>query len=105
MKQDPPFEAERWKFGYLVDTVFTRDTWLHRLDIARATDQPMVTTADHDGRLVSDVVGEWSRRHGQPFALARAGGKLARCGGECIVKRVLVLLDRRVPRERCRSWG
>jgi len=27
MKQDPPFDAERWRFGYLVDTIFTRDTW------------------------------------------------------------------------------
>lgn len=73
MKQDPPFEAERWKFGYLVDTIFTRDTWLHRLDIARATGQPMVLSADHDGRLVSDVVAEWARRHGQRFSLRLSG--------------------------------
>jgi uncharacterized protein (TIGR03083 family) len=77
MKQDPPFEAERWKFGYLVDTIFTRDTWLHRLDIARATGESMVVTPDHDGRVVGDVVAEWSRRHGQPFSLklrSPAGG-------------------------------
>jgi uncharacterized protein (TIGR03083 family) len=73
MKQDPPFEAERWKFGYLVDTIFTRDTWLHRLDIARATGQPMVLSADHDGRLVSDVVAEWARRHGRRFSLRLSG--------------------------------
>jgi uncharacterized protein (TIGR03083 family) len=88
MKQDPPFEAERWKFGYLVDTVFTRDTWLHRLDIARATGEPMMITAGHDGRLVADVVGEWSRRHGQPFSLelqGPAGGSWhVGSGGECI---------------------
>src|SRR6202041_1940413 len=52
MRQDPPFETERWTFGYLVDIIFTRDTWLHRLDIARATDQAMVLSAEHDGRLV-----------------------------------------------------
>jgi uncharacterized protein (TIGR03083 family) len=73
MKQDPPFDAERWRFGYLVDTIFTRDTWAHRLDISRATGQPMVLTAEHDGRLIGDVVAEWARRHGQPFTLTLTG--------------------------------
>ncbi len=73
MRQDPPFEAERWPFGYLVDTIFTRDTWMHRLDISRATNRPMHLTADHDGRLVADVVADWSRRHGQPFTLTLTG--------------------------------
>lgn len=73
MKQDPPFEAEKWRFGYLVDTVFTRDTWMHRFDIIRATGRPMVLTADHDGRLIADVVAEWARRHGRPFALTLTG--------------------------------
>jgi uncharacterized protein (TIGR03083 family) len=73
MKQDPPFDAGRWRFGYLVDTVFTRDTWMHRLDISRATGQPMVLTAEHDGRLVADVVAEWARRHGQPLTLTLTG--------------------------------
>ena len=73
MKQDPPFDAERWRFGYLVDTIFTRDTWMHRLDISRATGQAMQLTADHDGRLIADVVAEWARRHGQPFTLTLTG--------------------------------
>lgn len=73
MKQDPPFDAERWRFGYLVDTIFTRDTWLHRLDISRATGRAMVLSAEHDGRLVADVVAEWARRHGQPFTLTLTG--------------------------------
>jgi uncharacterized protein (TIGR03083 family) len=73
LKQDPPFDAERWRFGYLVDTVFTRDTWMHRLDISRAIGQPMVLSADHDGRLIADVVAEWARRHGQPFRLTLTG--------------------------------
>ena len=78
MKQDPPFEAEKWQFGYLVDTIFTRDTWMHRLDISRATGREMELTGGHDGRLVAGVVGEWARRHGQPFTLSltgSAGGK------------------------------
>jgi uncharacterized protein (TIGR03083 family) len=73
MKQDPPFDAERWRFGYLVDTIFTRDTWLHRLDVSRATGRAMVMSADHDGRLIADVVAEWARRHGQPFTLILTG--------------------------------
>ena len=73
MKQDPPFDQERWQFGYLVDSVFTRDTWMHRLDIARATGREMVLTPEHDGRMIADVVAEWARRHGQPFSLALSG--------------------------------
>lgn len=73
MKQDPPFDAERWRFGYLVDTIFTRDTWMHRLDISRATGRPMELTAGHDGRLIDDVVADWAHRHGQPFMLTLTG--------------------------------
>jgi hypothetical protein len=84
MKQDPPFDTERWKFGYLVDAIFTRDAWMHRLDIARATGHDMVLTPEHDGRLVSDVVADWARRHGQPFTLALTGpaGGRWRVGGD-----------------------
>src|SRR5712691_708091 len=56
IKNDPPFDAERWRYGYLVDTIFTRDTWMHRLDVSRATGRSMEHTAGHDGRLVADVV-------------------------------------------------
>jgi uncharacterized protein (TIGR03083 family) len=71
--QDPPFEAERWRYGYLVDQIFTRDTWMHRLDICRATGRAMTLSPDHDGRLVSDVVADWARRHGRPFTLVLTG--------------------------------
>jgi hypothetical protein len=73
IKNDPPFDAERWRYGYLVDTIFTRDTWMHRLDISRATGRPMELTAGHDGRLVAGVVGDWARRHAQPFTLTLTG--------------------------------
>ena len=73
LRQDPPFDAEKWSFGFLVDKVFTRDTWMHRLDISRATGKPMVLTASHDGRLVDDIVTEWGHRHGQPFSLTLTG--------------------------------
>jgi uncharacterized protein (TIGR03083 family) len=65
--------AETWRMGYLLETILTRDPWMHRADIARATGRPMVLTADHDGRIVGDVVAEWARRHGKPFTLTLTG--------------------------------
>ena len=62
--------TESWKMGYLLDTILTRDTWMHRVDIARATGRQLTLTAGHDGRIVADAVAEWARRHGQPFTLA-----------------------------------
>jgi uncharacterized protein (TIGR03083 family) len=64
---------EKWSLGYLFDVIMTRDTWMHRVDIARATGRTPELTGDHDGRLVSDVVVEWARRHGQPFTLNLVG--------------------------------
>jgi uncharacterized protein (TIGR03083 family) len=63
---------------YLLDVGFTRDVWAHRIDIHAAIGRPMQLTADHDGRLVADIVAEWARIHGQPFELVLdgpAGGK------------------------------
>jgi uncharacterized protein (TIGR03083 family) len=59
--------------GYLMDRIYTRDAWLHRFDIARATGRDPVVTPDHDGRIVDDVVGEWAGAHGQPYRLTLAG--------------------------------
>jgi uncharacterized protein (TIGR03083 family) len=63
---------------YLLDVGFTRDVWAHRIDIHAAISRPMEVTADHDGRLVADIVAEWAGIHGQPFELVLdgpAGGK------------------------------
>ncbi|MCU1359783.1 MAG: uncharacterized protein JWN99_1072 [Ilumatobacteraceae bacterium] len=65
--------TEKWKMGYLLDIILTRDTWMHRVDIARATEHEMVLTPAHDGRIVADAVVEWGRRHGRPFTLELAG--------------------------------
>jgi hypothetical protein len=59
--------------GYLVDTILTRDTWMHRIDIARAIGTPPALTHDHDGALVADVVTEWAGRHGKPYQLNLSG--------------------------------
>jgi uncharacterized protein (TIGR03083 family) len=64
---------ERWTIGYLVDVVLTRDNWVHRVDIARATGRDLELTADHDGVLVADVAAEWAARHGQPCTLTLTG--------------------------------
>ena len=65
--------VERWSLGYLIDLIYLRDAWMHRIDTTRATGREPVLTADHDGRIVADVVAEWARRHGQPFALELTG--------------------------------
>jgi len=70
-KPDSP--TERWTFGYLTDTILTRDPWMHRTDLAGATGTPLVLTAEHDGVLVADVVAEWAGRHGQPCQLTLTG--------------------------------
>jgi uncharacterized protein (TIGR03083 family) len=65
--------TERWTFGFLFDVVLTRDTWMHRVDIARATGRGLALTPDHDGVLVADVVAEWGQRHGRPHRLRLTG--------------------------------
>ena len=73
--------CEKWKLGYLIDTIYLRDLWMHRIDAARAAGQPPELTAGHDGRIVADITAEWARRHGQPFLLdltGPAGGSYAR---------------------------
>jgi uncharacterized protein (TIGR03083 family) len=64
---------EEWTLGYLLDVILTRDPWMHRVDITRATGAPHVLTPEHDGVLVADVVAEWGARHGRPFDLRLTG--------------------------------
>lgn len=76
---------EWWTIGYLLDTVLTRDPWMHRTDLERATGRGVPLTAAHDGAIVADVVEEWALRHGQPFRLTLtgpAGGTWSRAGGD-----------------------
>lgn len=64
---------ETWRLGYLIDTIYLRDLWMHRIDAARASGGQLQLTAGHDGRIVADVVAEWARRHGKPFSLELTG--------------------------------
>jgi hypothetical protein len=40
---------------YLYDIGFTRDVWMHRIDLYRAVNQPYPADASHDGRLLADI--------------------------------------------------
>jgi uncharacterized protein (TIGR03083 family) len=64
---------ETWQLGYLIDTIYLRDLWMHRVDVAHALDRPLELSADHDGRIIADVVSEWARRHGKDFVLDLTG--------------------------------
>jgi uncharacterized protein (TIGR03083 family) len=78
----------RINLGYLMDMVYTRDMWVHRADLARATSRPMTLTAEHDGRIVADLVREWANAYGHAFVLeleGPAGGSYtAGTGGETL---------------------
>ena len=51
--------------GYLIDTIYTRDVWMHRVDVCGATGHSLVFDADHDGRIVAAIVSDWASCHGQ----------------------------------------
>jgi uncharacterized protein (TIGR03083 family) len=63
----------RFSIGYLLDVIYNRDLWMHRLDLARATGQPF-TVGDHDRQIVEQVVRDlaldWSAA---PIALELTG--------------------------------
>ena len=73
LEQEVGGTQETWRMSYLLDVVLTRDPWMHRVDISRATGRPLVLTPEHDGRIVADVVAEWARRHHLPFRLELTG--------------------------------
>lgn len=74
----------RETLGHLVEVVITRDVWMHRADIARATGRELLLDPGTDGTIIADVVAEWAGRHGQPFELTLtgpAGGTFAQGDG------------------------
>jgi uncharacterized protein (TIGR03083 family) len=75
---------ESWTIGFLVDVVLSRDPWMHRIDVARATGLELELTPEHDGVIVDDVVTEWATRHAQPCTVelhGPAGGRWDFAGG------------------------
>jgi uncharacterized protein (TIGR03083 family) len=72
-QQEVGDHQEAWTFGYLLDVILTRDPFLHRVDITRATGTPMHADPAHEGIIVDDVVQEWAGRHGAPYQLVLTG--------------------------------
>jgi uncharacterized protein (TIGR03083 family) len=63
----------RKPLDWLFTVVLTRDVWMHRVDIARATGRSLELTPGHDGRLVADVVAEWAAKHREAYDLTLTG--------------------------------
>lgn len=68
-----PGMPARETLGHLLDVVITRDVWMHRVDIARATGRDLHLEPWADGAIVADVVAEWAGRHGRSFELILTG--------------------------------
>jgi uncharacterized protein (TIGR03083 family) len=83
-----PEPVGRQPLSYLFDVGFTRDVWMHRIDLARATGKAADLDPDHDGRIIADIVAEWAGTHREPFTLVLrgpAGGQYqAGDGGESL---------------------
>jgi uncharacterized protein (TIGR03083 family) len=83
-----PAPVGRQPVAYLFDMGFTRDVWAHRIDLAVATGRPFDSDADHDGRIMADLVAEWATTHDEPFTLelgGPAGGRFQHgTGGETV---------------------
>ena len=64
--------SERWTFDYFLAPILTRDTWLHRVDLADALGLSLELD-DVDRAIVGDVAVEWCARHAQPVVLTLTG--------------------------------
>ena len=66
---------------FVADFIFTRDLFMHRIDIARATGRTLNVGAD-ERRLIHDIVREWAQRSGADCTLTLEGEADARlsCG-------------------------
>lgn len=74
-----------WKpLTYLLRMGFTRDVWMHRIDLARAIGRETLVTREHDGRIIADIVAEWGRIHRASFLLTLEGpaGGVYRAGDD-----------------------
>lgn len=85
LRQAPiPGSSDRLTLGELVDVILTRNVWIHRVDVCRASHRQLQLTPEHDGRIIADVVRDWADRHGEPFTLQLtgvAGGTFTSAGG------------------------
>lgn len=57
-----PHPVPGWlSIRHLLWVIHSRDTWMHRLDICRATGRNFVQTAGHDGRIAALVILDTAR--------------------------------------------
>lgn len=102
-----PAPIGRQPVSYLFDIGFTRDVWMHRIDLAEATGRPLDLDADHDGRIVVDIVAEWANTHQEPFTLVLdgpAGGQYTSgIGGDEVSMDAIEFC--RILAERCHGTG
>jgi uncharacterized protein (TIGR03083 family) len=68
-----PAPVGRQPVSYLFDMGFTRDVWMHRIDLTQAVGTTFDADSEHDGRIVADLVAEWAGTHGEPFTLTLTG--------------------------------
>ena len=69
-----PDETYGWmSIAGLRDDILTRDVWMHRVDISRATGRDLALTAEHDGRFVANIVRDLAKRWKRPFTLFLEG--------------------------------
>lgn len=63
----------RVRLAYLLDVIYNRDLWMHRVDLARATDRPFVA-GEHDHHVVAQAVRDLANGWRQaPVALELTG--------------------------------
>lgn len=46
------------RLDYLTDTIYPRDTWMHRVDISRAAGKELVFDSAHDARIIELAIRE-----------------------------------------------
>jgi uncharacterized protein (TIGR03083 family) len=73
----PGFDQSR-SLGYLFDLIYSRDMWMHRIDICSATGRKMPLDSAHDGRTVALVVRDLAEKsmrglHGRSAILELRG--------------------------------
>lgn len=66
----PPFGFSN--LGYLANVIFTRDWFMHRIDIARATSTEL-ELGSNEARIVADIVREWGRGGSEDVRLELTG--------------------------------
>jgi len=60
--QLPIGSGVRVPLHFFVDVILPRDMWMHRMEIALATDREIVRTPQHEGRLTALVMRDLARR-------------------------------------------